>query len=224
MLTLKRRGNTLAGWPLMTKRRELSFRSLASRSSRHWRRNLRKKRWDIKSPVWSSWQSSAPSLWLNVTGQQQSTTTIQCRRFTTKKSPNPEWDRLKWEGILLFFKEFGGRQLWRENSRTLKFRNETKTALNIKRWKCPTGYAGVRVELELQTQRWHLTWISGSFSRVDGAFAQTPRECCVAGCLWRTRWRSSVTHTHVCTQSADVQSGVLRRDGRWNLWPTSHWI
>lgn len=32
---------------------------------------------------------------------------------------------------------------------------------------------GVRVELELQTQRWHLTWISGSFPRVDGALAQT---------------------------------------------------
>lgn len=40
MLTLKSRGNTLAGWPLMTKRRELSFRRLASRSSKHWRRNL----------------------------------------------------------------------------------------------------------------------------------------------------------------------------------------
>ena len=43
-LTLKRRGNTLAGWPLMTKRRELSFRRLASRSSRHCSRNLRKKK------------------------------------------------------------------------------------------------------------------------------------------------------------------------------------
>lgn len=45
LLTLKRRGNTLAGWPLMTKRRELSFRRLASRSSKHWRRNLAGGRW-----------------------------------------------------------------------------------------------------------------------------------------------------------------------------------
>lgn len=42
LLTLKRRGNTLAGWPLMTKRREFSLRRLASRSSRHWSRNLGK--------------------------------------------------------------------------------------------------------------------------------------------------------------------------------------
>lgn len=43
-LTLKSRGNTLAGWPLMTKRRELSFLRLASRSSKHCRRNLRRRR------------------------------------------------------------------------------------------------------------------------------------------------------------------------------------
>lgn len=39
--TLKIRGKTSVGWPLMTNKRELSLRRLASKSSKHCNKNLR---------------------------------------------------------------------------------------------------------------------------------------------------------------------------------------
>jgi hypothetical protein len=42
-ITLKSLGNTSAGCPRITNRREFNFRRLASRSSRHWSKNLERK-------------------------------------------------------------------------------------------------------------------------------------------------------------------------------------
>lgn len=42
--TLKSLGKTSVGWPRITKRRELSLRRLASKSSKHCSKNLRHKR------------------------------------------------------------------------------------------------------------------------------------------------------------------------------------
>lgn len=60
--TLNNRGKTLAGWPRITKRRELSFRRLESRSSRHWRRNLEEKKIS-QSLVWNKLSSILNKYW-----------------------------------------------------------------------------------------------------------------------------------------------------------------
>lgn len=49
--TLKSLGKTSAGCPRITNKREFSFRRLASRSSRHWSRNLQKK-WKEMFAFW----------------------------------------------------------------------------------------------------------------------------------------------------------------------------